>query len=152
MSSCIVLQQRNNIFVASDTAISSSANGERVRLSNSAEKLFVKDNNIVFCSGNMEVAVKCNNFIKQMEVLDIEKIQEYVSSFDIKGMFEIFIAKTYDEYVESYQLSSYNNFTPIKRVVDDNIEIFAIGYITKNMLNSFEAYLMSKHVVNANKI
>ena len=152
MSSCIVLQQKNNIFIASDTAISSKIDGTRVRLSNDAEKVFTKNNDIIFCSGNMNVANKCKKYIKKMEIINIEKIQDFVSSFCIDGMFEIFIAKTDGDCVESYQLSSYNGFNPIKRVVcDNNVEIFAIGYNVKQMLNSFESNLLSNDVINSIK-
>ena len=151
MSSCIVLQQQNNVFVASDTAISSMVNGERVRLSNSAKKVFRKKNDIIFCSGNMEIANKCKNYIEQAETLDIEEIQKFVSLFYIDGMFEIFIAKVDTKgNVETYQLSSYNNFEPIKRLVSQgNTEIFAIGYHTKEMLSSFEKFLYSSNVIDS---
>jgi hypothetical protein len=151
LSSCIVLQQKNNIFIASDTAISSTVNGSKVRLSNSSEKIFRKDEHIIFCSGNMEIATKCSMFIKQMNAVNVEEVRKYISSFCIDDeMFEIFIVKTGD-IVESYQLSSYNGFNPIKRIVDNNTEIFALGYNTINMLNSFEKYLMNTDVISAIK-
>ena len=145
-----MLQQRNNVFVASDTAISGFIGGQRVRLANSAEKVFVKGNDIIFCSGNMEIANQCKNYIKHMSFLDIEKVRDFASSFCFDDMFEIFIAKTNNNIVESYQLSSYNNFSPIKRVVHSgNTEIFAIGYNTSEMLSSFEENLATTSVLNA---
>lgn len=136
--------------MASDTAISSIMDGKRVRLSNSAEKIFRKNNDIIFCSGNMDIANKCKKYIKQLETLDIEKVRIFASSLFINGMFEIFIAKTDGDYIKSYQLSSYNNFKPIKRVVNSGAtEIFAIGYNTQQMLNSFEKHLKKTDVISA---
>ena len=152
MSSCLVIQQRNNIFIASDTAISSQIEGKAIRVGNFAEKLFRKDRHIVFCSGNMEVAKKCRSYIKQMELIDIEKIRGFVSSFYVGNMFEIFIADTSGGCVKTYQLSSYNDFSPIERVIqDDSTEIYAMGYNVASMLNSFESYLSSTDVISSFK-
>ena len=149
MSSCLVLQQNKNIFIASDTAISSTVLGKRIRVSNSGEKVFIKNNNIIFCSGNVKLANKCKSFIMGMEELDMAKLHSFLLETNSQHtMFEVFIGVVGDT-VKSYQLSSYNSFEPIERVVERNTEIFALGFNTKSMLQSFENNLSKTNVLEA---
>ena len=149
MSSCLVLQQNKNIFIASDTAISSTVSGKRIRVSNSGEKVFIKDNNIIFCSGNVKLANKCKTFIMQMGEFDVAKLHSFLLEMNAHHtMFEVFIGMNGDT-VKSYQLSSYNSFEPIERVVERNSEIFALGFNTKQMLQSFENNLLKTNVLEA---
>ena len=152
MSSCLVLQQRNSLFIASDTAISSISNGERIRVSNDGNKLFKKDNALIFCSGKMKMATKCRKYIEKMNSLNIDEIQDFVSRFYIEGLFEIFIGIVENDMVKTYQLSSYNNFNPIERIIPEKqTEIFALGFNTKNMLDGFEKYLKQTDVITSIK-
>ena len=149
MSSCLILQQNKNIFIASDTAISSTVLGKRIRVSNSGEKVFTKDNNIIFCSGNVKLANKCKTFIMQMGEFDVAKLHSFLLEMNAHHtMFEVFIGMNGDT-VKSYQLSSYNSFEPIERVVERNSEIFALGFNTKQMLQSFENNLLKTNVLEA---
>ena len=149
MSSCLVLQQNKNIFIASDTAISSTVLGKRIRVSNSGEKVFTKDNNIIFCSGNVKLANKCKTFIMQMGEFDVAKLHSFLLEMNAHHtMFEVFIGMIGDA-VKSYQLSSYNLFEPIERTVENNTEIFALGFNTKQMLQSFENNLSKTSVLEA---
>ena len=150
MSSCIILQQRDSIFMASDTAISTSLKGRTARLSNLGEKLFCKDDKIVFCSGNMKKANLCKKYIEQNNNLKIKDICKFANSLNLKGSLELFIAVTEKKKVKSYQISSYNNFIPIEREVDDDrTEIYSMGFNTINMLNSFEENLLKLNVLSA---
>lgn len=150
MSSCVVIQQNSNVFVASDTAISANIFNKRYRLEGSVNKVFRKNDDIVFCSGNLETATKCRAYIDKMNNIDIEEMQKVASLLYIDGMFEIFIVKNDNGCVKSYQLSSYNNFTPIERIVDKGMtEIYALGFNTVSMLNTLEAEIRATDVLSA---
>lgn len=150
MSSCIVIQQNSNVFVASDTAISANIFNKRCRLEGSVNKIFRKNDDIVFCSGNLETATKCRAYIDKMNNINIEEMQKVASLLYNEGMFEIFIVKNEKGCVKSYQLSSYNNFTPIERIVDrGKTEIYALGFNTVSMLNTLEAEIRTTDVLSA---
>lgn len=152
MSSCLVLQQKNSLFIASDTAVSSIFNGKRIRVSNKGEKLFKKDNALIFCSGKMTIATDCKKYIEGMENLSIDAIQEFVSCLSIDGLFEVFIGIIENGTVKTYQLSSYNDFKPVERaLLSGQTEIFALGFNTENMLNDFESYLGKTDVIDSIK-
>lgn len=150
MSSCVVIQQNSNVFVASDTAISANIFNKRYRLKGSVNKVFRKNNDIVFCSGNLEVATKCKNHLEKVKKIDIEEMQNIASLFYKEGMFELFIVKNENDCIKSYQLSSYNNFTPIERIVDrGKTEIYALGFNTVSMLNTLETEIRTTDVLSA---
>ena len=150
MSSCIVLQQQKSIFIGADSAISSFVNGKRERIANVAKKLFTKDNSIIFCSGNMAIAEDCRSYIEQMEEVDVELISSFIKLLNPSGMFEIFVVKIVSHTVVTYQLSSYHNFSPIVRKVGEGqTQIFAMGYNTNTMLNSFEKNLCRGNILEA---
>lgn len=147
MSSCLVLQQRNNLFIAGDTAISATVGGKRVRVSNDAKKVFVKDNHIIFCSGELILATKCKSFVENMSKLEIDTIKEFlVNNHRHEDKFELFIGTCLDNEVVSYQLSSYNGFFPVERTIQNNTEIFALGYDTEKMIDSFESNLIQTNM------
>ena len=65
-------------------------------------------------------------------------------------MFEIFVVKIVSHTVVTYQLSSYHNFSPIVRKVGEGqTQIFAMGYNTNTMLNSFEKNLCRGNILEA---
>lgn len=150
MSSCVVIQQNSNVFVASDTAISANIFNKRYRLKGSVNKVFRKNNDIVFCSGNLEVATKCKNHLEKVKKIDIEEMQNIASLFYKEGMFELFIVKNENDCIKSYQLSSYNGFKPIERIVEvGKTEIYALGFNTVSMLNTLETEIRTTDVLSA---
>lgn len=138
MSSCLVLQQYNKIFIGADTAISGEIENKIKRISNEGEKIFKKDNYIIFCSGDMYIANKMIRYIKTMNIVDLNKIQSYIRNIYNKNtMFEIFIADCNKEYIITYSLSSYRNFDfLITKCKEEETQIYALGFKTEETVES----------------
>lgn len=141
MSSCIVLQQQDKIFIGADSAISCKIGDKYLRVSNKAEKTFQKDNYIVFCSGDMKTATTISNYIKNMNKVSIKEIKEYARSLSIEDIFEIFLAKC-DTNIMTYQLSSYNNFKETIRIAKkDETLLLALGFNSEVVMNTAKKYI-----------
>ena len=65
MSSCLIIQQKNRLFIGADSAISVKHINKYIRCSNNGKKLFKIKNEIVFASGNIEVVNKAIDFYKK---------------------------------------------------------------------------------------
>ena len=129
MSACIVFQQNKKSYVASDGAVSINFGEGNVRIKNDYKKTFCYENNLIFCSGRIRIVEVIVSEIKKKKDIKIEDIVQICrSNYANEGLLELFLTK-YDEGVISYQLSSYNNFTPIKRVIDENnTEVLSLGF------------------------
>lgn len=129
MSACIVFQQNKKSYVASDGAVSINFGEGNVRIKNDYKKTFCYENNLIFCSGRIRIVEVIVSEIKKKKDIKIEDIVQICrSNYAYEGLLELFLTK-YDEGIISYQLSSYNNFTPIKRVIDENnTEVLSLGF------------------------
>lgn len=136
MSSCIVFQQNKKCYIASDGAVSVNFSGKNIRIKNDHKKIFIYEDSLIFCSGKMNIVEKIITEIKSIKSINPTSIQKICKSNYIgEDNLELFLVK-YTEKVESYQLSSYNHFEIIDRVVDvDKTEILSLGYNSKSNLN-----------------
>lgn len=136
MSSCIVFQQNKKCYLASDGAVSVNFSGKNIRIKNDHKKIFIYEDSLIFCSGKMNIVEKIITEIKSIKNITSTSIQKICRSNYIgEDNLELFLVK-YTEKVESYQLSSYNDFEIIVRVVDvDKTEVLSLGYNSKSNLN-----------------
>lgn len=136
MSSCIVFQQNKKCYLASDGSVSVNFCGKNIRIKNDYEKTFIYEDSLVFCSGKMNIVEKIITEIKSIKNINLTNIQKICRSNYIgEDNLELFLVK-YTEKVESYQLSSYNNFEIIDRVIDvDKTEVLSLGYNSESNLN-----------------
>lgn len=77
MTIAIALTENNNKLIMVDTAISTNINGKYYRTGTTQDKCFIKDNSLIFCSGNVFLADKVRCFINQSKEIDVTKICEY---------------------------------------------------------------------------
>lgn len=140
MSACIVFQQNQKSYVASDGAVSVNFGKENIRIKNNYKKTFCYENNLIFCSGRIRIVESIVSEIKRRKNITIEDIVLICkNNFVDEGLLELFLTK-FDKCIVSYQLSSYNNFAPIKRIVEkENTEVLSLGFNAgKNLERVFE--------------
>ncbi len=145
MSSCLILQDKNNFYIGADTACSVNINGKYYRYSDNIEKIFTHGNDIYFCSGNMTIVNSVNLWIAtrfcDQKYIDIKLLSDLLkkyypksdsSIFDI----EILICRIENNVPKIYQISQYNNYDFVIYTPKDNgINIICSGYKTKELYN-----------------
>ena len=143
MSACLVMQQYDKIFIGSDTAVSGIVDNKIRRIHNNGEKIFRKDSYIIFCSGNMNIANKLINYIKNMDKINIENIQNYIKEIhNVNSMFEIFIADCDKIPIRTYNLSSYRNFDVLETKCNkEETQLYTLGFKTNEIMNSASEYI-----------
>ena len=145
MSSCIVFQQNQKCYLASDGAVSIRFTDKNIRIKDDYRKTFQYENKLIFCSGKMEIVKNIVDTINGKNKLKIHDFSDICKThYEDSENLELFLL-TYNKEIISYQISSYNNFKPIKRVIKgDNTEILSLGFNSKNNLEVAFAHI-GKH-------
>ena len=132
MSSCIIFQKNQKCYLASDGAVSINIEGKNIRIKDDYKKTFIYKDSLIFCSGKIEVVEDIIKSIKLLENVSIEYIESICkNNFRGKNKLELFLVK-YEDEIKSYQLSSYNNFKPIERIIKpSDIELLSLGFNTE---------------------
>lgn len=152
MSACLIITQGNNMFIGADSACSVKNNTGFKRCFDDAQKLFCIGEQVFFCSGNMNNAYKCVDWIKNQftHFICVEKLKKYLieNYSDIQDEYysiEILIADYSNSTV--YQLSQYNNFNIITYPYSEHIRVICGGYKTsENFQLAKENILMKKPI------
>ena len=156
MSSCLILQEQNRIFIGADTASSICIEGKYYRYSNDAQKIFNIGNDLLFCSGNMNVVkevIEYTRYIILNNYININLLSEYLKlyySIQKENVFDIEIMLCRIENNESviYQISQYNNYNPIiYKVEKDNIQLLSGGIETELSSNISQKCLSNRNTV-----
>ncbi|CAG7648173.1 hypothetical protein ACFQI7_12985 [Paenibacillus allorhizosphaerae] len=127
MSSLIVIQSKDSVFFAADSATSISLDGQLYRLNTQATKLHHFDNLIVFCSGDMNFCYSLMDKFGLTLNRNVNSLQQLlVESYNGEKV-EILIAEYNDEQTIVHQLSPYNNFDP---VIYTNIPFGGLNILT----------------------
>ena len=134
MSSLLIVQTKDAIYMGSDSAVSCQYDDQVFRLSNNGKKLFKVDNMLIFCSGNMFITYEIIETFKQQEDKTINKLRDLaIRHSSSNGMIEIMVGIVDDNFSCVYQISSYNNFEIVKHIVTDlsDIGLWTGGFKTK---------------------
>ena len=131
MSCCLIFQDKDNVYMGADSAISTNIEGTFYRIEDDKNKIFKFDNGIMFCSGEVFYVEKVINSIKNNKnKIELEKISAFLKSesFPKDDFFHVeIILYLYDNY-NLYQISEYNNFDIIEYLPpEQGIRLFAIG-------------------------
>ncbi len=150
MSSCLILQDKNNYFIGADTACSVFVDGEYYRHSNNMKKIFTCGNDVYFCAGNLSVVQDVVAWVdyrfSSVGIINVDELSKYLYDnyrsttndvFDV----EVVICRKTDA-VKIYQLSQYNEFKIVEHNHRDNgVSIICCGYKT-NELNQLSRSLL----------
>ena len=142
MSNCLVLQGKNFIAIGADTASSILIDGKYKRFNNNAKKIFRFGNEIMFCSGKMNLVelVTSNICIKNYKI-DLNNLINFIKSIKIQKSdsydLEILICGVNENKSYIHQISQYNNFE-INTIINNKEEysIYSTGFNAKFMLNT----------------
>lgn len=143
MSSLLVLQDKNEIVMASDTASSVTIENISYRVSDKEQKIFDINGYKVFASGQKHIRDLfihiANTEKKNFSPIFAEKIlKKYFLSFGEFAL-EVVIGEKLESSTYLYFLSSYNKYTIEKSFSDtDEIMAFTAGVQTTTILNTFE--------------
>lgn len=138
MSSCLIVQKKDRLFIGADSALSVKQNDKFIRYSNDCIKLHQINNEIMFSSGNLKFANYFLDYYKKEK--DILKLSQELKNICLNNNYdknvydvEIIISGIDKDGTYSYQLSQYNNFEPIiHRVLNNNdIKILCAGFSTR---------------------
>ena len=67
MSSCLVLQAKDKLYIGADTSSSVFIDDKLYRLNNNTKKLFLlNDNTVLYCAGNNLIAEKVVQYISSI--------------------------------------------------------------------------------------
>lgn len=140
MSSCLIIQEKNRLFIGADSAISVKYNDKYLRYNNDGEKLYKIKNEILFISGNMELAEIALFYYKNVNnIFDFsDKLKEICENYKSNNIFnlEIMIAGTKNDSTYVYQISEYNKFYPKLYTVDNNCINVLCGGLSTEKLNN----------------
>lgn len=79
MSLCLILRDKENLWIGADTAVSTEANGKKYRIMNDyREKVFRVGDDIVFCRGLLLVSDQIKKYLLQKGNVDVEELRSYV--------------------------------------------------------------------------
>jgi hypothetical protein len=157
MSSCLVLNNGNQIIMSADTALSSFDGNTFRRIGNDQQKVFKINDSLIFCSGEVSIVKDTISFIESLDCIDVEKISSYLKSKNIQPLENIFsiemlIAKPETVDLKLYQLSEYNNFDVVilETPPDNQLAIYCAGIKTEECASISERELsLSRDVKNA---
>lgn len=155
MSSCLVLQGKNFIAIGADTASSIMFNGCYKRIETNAKKLYHFGNEIMFCSGRMDLveSVTSNTFLINNKI-DLNKLTKFINSMNIKKSdtydLEILICGVENNKSYIHQISQYNNFK-VKTITNETnrCAVYSTGFNSKLMLSTAKKnYSIHKNITN----
>lgn len=147
MSSVLVLQTKNEIYMGSDTAISTSMGANTYRVSENGQKIFQFNNMVVFCSGDLKTSYSIMLDFYNIEQKTVEKLQEISKTQIINNniMVEILVATIENKIPKLYQISSYNDFNIVELTVNnDELGVWSGGFKTEECKNIATKNCLSK--------
>lgn len=162
MSSCLILQGDNKLYIGADTSSSTFANGKLYRLDNKTKKIFkLNDNSILYCAGNNYISNIVKNYIisvyntKNFSFISLQKWlsdnfplrknDEY-TVYDV----EILIATIKLDKTIIYQMSQYNNFVlAIHEAPKRGIKILSAGIKNQDCVSFAESEMLQKKDVKS---
>lgn len=162
MSSCLILQGDNKLYIGADTSSSTFANGKLYRLDNKTKKIFkLNDNSILYCAGNNYISNIVKNYIVSVyntknfsfislqkwlsENFPLRKNDEY-TVYDV----EILIATIKLDKTIIYQMSQYNNFVlVIHEAPKRGIKILSAGIKNQDCVSFAENEMLKKKDVKS---
>ncbi len=156
MSCCLIFQNKDNIFIGADSAVSVFVDsaGEFFRSSNDGEKLFEIGKDIVFCSGDMS---EVPNVIKNMRVkdgyVDLEHISKYLKTrefkkcpiFDVPSIV-VLICRVISGNSYVYSLEPNNNFNIVTHIgTNEGVQVWSSGIHSNKCLEIAEEEMKRSH-------
>lgn len=161
MSSCLVLQAKDKLYIGADTSSSVFIDDKLYRLNNNTKKLFLLDDNIVlYCAGNNSIAEKVVQHISSVycrndfSLISLKNwlIEMYPYKNKDKTVYdvEILIATFKNNRTIVYQMSQYKNYDIVSfEVSDAGVQILSAGIKNAECVSFAENELLNKSGVKS---
>lgn len=143
MSLCLILQNKNSVFIGADTATSVFNGNKFVRESNDGKKLFEMGKDIVYCSGDMSYVP---DIIKNMKIkngyVDVEHTSKYLKGKNFRKCpvfnvisISVIICRVVGSNSHVYVLEPENNFDIVTHIgKQEGTQVWVGGIYNKKCL------------------
>lgn len=161
MSSCLVLQAKDKLYIGADTSSSVFINDKLYRLNDNTKKLFLLDDNtVLYCAGNNSIANEVARYITSIycrddfSLISLKKwlVKKYPYKNKDKTVYdvEILIATFKNNRTIVYQMSQYKNYDIISFEVSDvGVQILSAGIKNAECMSFAENELINKSGVKS---
>lgn len=161
MSSCLVLQAKDKLYIGADTSSSVFIDDKLYRLNNNTKKLFLLDDNtVLYCAGNNSIAEKVAQHISSVycrndfSLISLKNwlIEMYPYKNKDKTVYdvEILIATFKNNRTIVYQMSQYKNYDIVSfEVSDAGVQILSAGIKNAECVSFAENELLNKSGVKS---
>ena len=161
MSSCLILQAKDKLYIGADTSSSVFIDDKLYRLNNNTKKLFLlNDNTVLYCAGNNSIANGVAKYIASiyrrddfsLTTLKNWLIEKYPYRNNNKTIYdvEILIATFKDRKTIVYQMSQYKNYDIVSfEVPDAGVQILSTGIKNAECMSFAENELLNKSGVKS---
>ena len=161
MSSCLVLQAKDKLYIGADTSSSVFINDKLYRLNNNTKNLFLLNaNTVLYCAGNNSIAEKVVQHISSIycrndfSLISLKNwlIEMYPYKNKDKTVYdvEILIATFKNNKTIVYQMSQYKNYDIISfEVSDAGVQILSAGIKNAECMSFAENELLNKSDVKS---
>ena len=156
MSSCLILQAKDKLYIGADTSSSVFIDDKLYRLNNNTKKLFLlNDNTVLYCAGNNSIAEKVVQHISSIycrndfSLISLKNwlIEMYPYENKDKTVYdvEILIATFKNNKTIVYQMSQYKNYDIISfDICDTGVQILSAGIKNAECMSFAENELLNK--------
>ena len=161
MSSCLVLQAKDKLYIGADTSSSVFIDDKLYRLNNNTKKLFLLNaNTVLYCAGNNSIAEKVVQHISSIycrndfSLISLKNwlIEMYPYKNKDKTVYdvEILIATFKNNRTIVYQMSQYKNYDIVSFEVSDvGVQILSAGIKNTECISFAENELLNKSGVKS---
>ena len=161
MSSCLVLQAKDKLYIGADTSSSVFINDKLYRLNDNTKKLFLLDDNtVLYCAGNNSIANEVARYITSIycrddfSLISLKKwlVKKYPYKNNDKTIYdvEILIATFINNRTIVYQMSQYKNYDIVSfEVPDAGVQILSAGIKNSECISYAEKELLNQSGVKS---
>ena len=161
MSSCLVLQAKDKLYIGADTSSSVFIDNKLYRLNDNTKKLFLLDNNtVLYCAGNNSIAKKVTQYISSIYLQDdfsltslknwLVEMYPYKNKDKTVYDVEILIATFKNNKTIVYQMSQYKNYDIVSfEVPDAGVQILSAGIKNSECMSYAEKELLNQSGVKS---
>ena len=161
MSSCLVLQAKDKLYIGADTSSSVFIGEKLYRLNDNTKKLFLLDNNtVLYCAGNNSIANEVARYITSIycrddfSLISLKKwlVKKYPYKNNDKTIYdvEILIATFKNNKTIVYQMSQYKNYDIVSFEVSDvGVQILSAGIKNSECMSYAEKELLNQSGVKS---
>ena len=161
MSSCLVLQAKDKLYIGADTSSSVFIGEKLYRLNDNTKKLFLLDNNtVLYCAGNNSIAKKVTQYISSIYLQDdfsltslknwLVEMYPYKNKDKTVYDVEILIATFKNNRTIVYQMSQYKNYDIVSfEVPDAGVQILSAGIKNSECMSYAEKELLNQSGVKS---